>query len=76
MASIPKKEDERRRSGLGARDASGETTRADPAGRMTETPGGTFGNEPEGGVPRSRPRAPRAERARRRTRRDNPRTRQ
>jgi hypothetical protein len=61
-------ERERAKRGLGARSPEGETTPANPKGRLKH-----IGNPgAEGSRSRKSSRAPRAEHARRRTKRDNP----
>jgi len=61
-------ERERAKRGLGARSPEGETTPANPKGRLKH-----IGNPgAQGGGARKSARAPRAEHARRRTRKDNP----
>ena len=67
-------EDKRAQKGLGARSPQGETTRADPRGRMTDS--ASFAEaEGEGSelpVIFGKTREPRARQAKRRTVRDNP----
>jgi hypothetical protein len=63
-------ERERAKRGLGARSPEGETTPANPKGRLKH-----IGNPGTQGGGAKKSRAPRAERARRRTTRDNPKSR-
>lgn len=74
MSEDRPEERKRARKGLGARSPEGETTKANPKGRLTEIPGGTPSPHGAGSDfqnPR-RARQPRARQAKRRTVRDNP----
>lgn len=67
-------ERKRARRGLGARSAKGETTPANPRGRMKGAPGGSRNTQAAGAPPDAqggKPRAPRGQQGHRRTVRDN-----